>query len=284
MATSASSGDSLLHRLPAEKADLVRAAARVGYAAKGVVYLLIGALALMLVFGVGGEIVGAGGAFEHLAGKTWGSAVLIVLAIGLLCYSLWRWFQAAADPERKGNDAKGIATRFGYVCSGIVYAGFAVKALALVIGAASGSTDSATKWTARLMELPFGRYLAGAVAIGIAIAGVYQLVRGWKAKFMDELRTGEMSERQRTMAYWAGRAGFIARGVVYGIIAFLLMKAAIDYDPEKAAGVGEALVTLRDQTPGQIALAVVAAGLFLYGAFALFVLAPYRRVIAEGIA
>lgn len=268
------------------KGDFIEGLARVGYVAKGVVYLMIGGITVWLLVGPGNEsnepAVGPGEALGTLAGTGFGSVLLGLMALGLLAYAAWRWTQAALDPENAGSDAKGLAKRFGYACSGTVYAALALQCVLLILGAASDSgPDAATKWSRKLMALPFGHWVLGAIGVGIAIAGCYQLYRGWTKNFCDELKLDQMTDRQRTLSGYIGQAGFIARGIVYLIIAALAMKAAVASNAGTAGGIGEALTTLTKRTYGEVALAAVAGGLFLYGLFAVIVLAPYRRIRAE---
>ena len=263
--------------------DWIETLARFGYAAKGVVYMLIGGLAFQLAVGQGGEAVGPRGAIDNIAGGIIGKVILGLIALGLFGYSIWRFVQAAKDPENKGDDAKGIATRIGYACSGLVYALVGVEAVRLIFtaGGGGGGDDGAAHWTAKVMEWPFGRWLVGAVALGILGAGLYQLYRGYSAEFKKLLKSEEMSADELKWGERLGRAGFAARGVVYLLIGGFLLYAAIQSNPQQAKGIGGALNVLRETSYGPWVLAIVAAGLFAYGAFSAGILARYRRILGS---
>lgn len=255
--------------------------ARVGYAAKGIVYLLIGTLTTMLAFTPGKDAVGPKEALQMIADSTLTRALLGAVGVGLIAYSLWRWFQAAMDPENKGSDAKGLAQRGGYFCSGLAYFGIAVEAFRLMQGYGSGGGDSAEHWTGKVLGLPFGAWLVGIAAACVAGAGLYQFYRAYSAKFMKHLKRAEMSAKVEQVSKYLGRAGFAARGVVYLIIAGFLVDAAAATDAERAGGIGQALSSISNESYGPYLLCVVAIGLAAYGVFSLFVLAPYRRVLGD---
>ena len=262
------------------KEQAVEWVARVGYAAKGVVYLLIGVITLNLAFGPGRDAVGPKEALEFVAGTPFSQVLLGALVVGLLAYTAWRWTQAVLDPEHKGTDAKGLTMRAAYVCSGLAYAGIALNAALLLLDNDQGaSQSSAVKWTSEVMKLPLGTWLVGAAAAAMAGAGLVQFYRAYSAKFMTHLKTATMADKQQTVSCVLGRIGFAARGVVYLVIAWLLVKAALATDAEKAGGIGEALSSIASESYGPWVLLLVAAGLTAYGIFCLFVLSPYRRVL-----
>ena len=265
-------------------AEWIETLARVGYAAKGVVYVIIGALALDLAFGGGGEgdAVGPQGAVATLAEQPFGQVLLGLIAVGLLSYAVWRFVQAAKDPEKKGSDAKGTVTRIGYVCSGIAYTAIAIEAGRMILSGGGGGEDKgAAHWTARLMELPFGKWLVAAAGLAMAGAGIYQFYRGYSAKFDKLLKAEEMSEAELTWGRRLGRAGFMARGVVYAIIAGFLLVAAYQANPDKAVGIGGAIGYLQETGYGPWLLGLVAAGLFAYGIFSTAILARFRRILGS---
>lgn len=269
------------HRAAGHASSGIEILARVGYATKGVVYLLIGGLALMTVFNEGGGVGGGENAIQTIAAQPFGQILLIVTAIGLFGYALWRFVQSALDPEQEGTDGSGIAKRVGYAASGLMHAALGVLAfqMATGIGSSSGGGSQST-YIAKIMSEPFGRYLIGAIGIAFIAAGLYQAYKGYTAKFERELETSEMSQTERTWARRLGRIGYAARGVVFPIMGFFIVQAAIQYDPSQAKGLGGALSTLASQSYGMIILGVVAAGLFAYGIFQ-FVLAKYRRIPAH---
>ena len=142
--------------------------ARFGYATKGVVYIVVGALATMAATGFGGETTDTRGAMQTIETKPFGKIALGVVAFGLVGYVVWRLLQALADTEEKGTGLKGIAVRIGYACSGLVYAGLSFTAAKVLIDV--GDTDSSSevqqRWTERLMSMPYGSWL-------VELAGAY---------------------------------------------------------------------------------------------------------------
>ena len=253
---------------------------RVGYAAKGIVYTLLGVLAADAAFGSGGGPEGQTGALQELAGTSYGPALLWVLVVGLAAYGLWRFALAALDPERKGDDAKGLVTRAGYVVSGVAYLGLAYTAYQIVTGGGGGGGDAAEERTASVLGLPGGRWIVGAIALVVIGYGIYQFVRAYKVSFMDKLRLEGAAARNREWVRRAGRAGLAARGVVYVLIGGFLGQAAIQRDPDEAGGLDQALTTLQGQGYGPWLLGLVAIGLVLYGAYCA-VNAAYREYPAQ---
>lgn len=263
----------------AAHSDTVEKLARFGYAVKGVVYGLIGVLAVMAAFGSGGKTSGSRGVLRTIADGPFGQILIAAAAIGLFGYALWRFIQAFLDPDHKGSDAEGIVKRIGYFFSGVLYAGLGWAAARLLMGDGGGGGDSADTWTAKLMAQPFGVWLVGiggAITIGI---GLYQLYKAYKAEFLNKLKTGAMSATERTWAERSGRFGLTARGVVFGIIGVFLIQAALHANPEEARGLEGALDTLAAQPYGPYLLGLVALGLVAYGVYC-GVLARYRRIPA----
>ena len=254
--------------------------ARFGYAAKGVVYIIIGVLAAYAAFTTGGRTTDTRGALEEILSQPYGKYLLGAVAVGLVGYALWRFVQAVKDTESKGSGAKGIAVRIGYAVIGVIYAGLAFSAVQLVLGSGGQSSgDSSSKeWTATLLEQPFGQWLVGAVGLGFVIAAVSHFYKAYTAKFREKLMTSQMSENAQNFALRSGRFGLAARGVVFGIIGAFLIQAALHSNAGEARGLSGALTALGQQTYGQLLLGVVALGLVAYG-FYMLVLARYRRII-----
>jgi hypothetical protein len=256
--------------------------ARAGYVAKGSVYILIGVLALQAAAGAGGRTTGATGVLQVILHQPLGRWLLWLIAIGLAGYALWRLICAAIDPERRGGQGwRRAAVRLGYAGTAIVHAGLAWQAVRLALGQGGGGEDGqARSRTAQLLEAPFGAWLVGIVAIGIAGYGVAQLVKGFRPDAARRLHLDTLGPDERRIVLRAARAGLISRGVVFGLIATFLGRAALHHDPSEAGGLGHALRTLAHQPYAPIVLGAVAVGLAAYGAFQL-ALARYR-VIAAG--
>jgi hypothetical protein len=252
--------------------------ARFGYAAKGVVYIVVGALATLTALGMGGGTNGTQGAMRSIARQPFGRVMLGVVAFGLIAYVIWRWVQAITDADDKGTDAKGIALRLGYTGSGLVYAGLAYSAARIVFGAEEdGKPSAAESWTASVMEFPFGNWLVILGGLAVMGYGLYQCYKGYTEKFRKRLKAGEMSERGMRWAMRSGRFGFIARGIVFLIVGGILIQAAWHYDSSEAKGLDGALQLLVQQSYGKWLLGAVALGLVAYGLY-MIIEARYRRI------
>jgi len=254
--------------------------ARAGYAAKGVLYVVVGLLAGASAFGIGGRTTGSRGAFQSLIEQPFGKVLLGAVAFGLIGYSIFQFVRAIKDPENEGDDTKAWLKRAGFFLSGVIHASLFLAAMRLLFGGSSGSGGDdagAQSWTATIMEYPLGRWLIAAIGIGIIVYGVFQLVQAWKAKLDDQMVLDEMSQSTHSVIRKVCRFGMGSRGVVLGIIGALLIVAAWQYDSTEAKGLGGALATLERQPFGPWLVAAVALGLIAYGLYQ-FILSRYRRI------
>ncbi|HCF27565.1 MAG TPA: hypothetical protein DEV81_10290 [Cyanobacteria bacterium UBA11049] len=251
--------------------------ARFGYAAKGVVYGIVGLLAAQAAFGTGGQTTDTKGALQEIVRQPFGKVLLGVVAIGLFGYVLWQFVQAIKDPEHKGTDTKGILQRIGYAISGIIYAGLALSAVRIISGSGGGNSNSTQDWTARLLSQPFGQWLVGTVGAFIIGLGFYQFYKAFTAKFRKKLNLSELSDTEQKWVKAITRFGLAARGVVFCLIGFFLIQAARMSDAGEAGGLGEALETLAQQPYGAWLLGIVALGLIAYGIY-MVMQARYRRI------
>ena len=270
---------------PAEKsgedvAKWVVGLARAGYVAKGVVYCLVGLLAVLAAFGNRGEVTGSKGAIRNLLGQPFGVVLVSVLAIGLAGYALWCFVQAIKDPERAGGS--GFAKRIARFFRGVIHLSLVAAAFGMVTGRGSGGDgeSSAERYTAELMSMPLGQWLVGIVGACFVGYGLWQLARAWRADMDKMLSLGEMPPDARRPIVQMSRFGIGARGVVFGIIGIGLILAAWHIDPHEAMGVGGALNWLANQPYGPWLMAIVAAGLIAYGVYE-FVRARYRVIRAR---
>lgn len=238
-----------------------------GWLAKGILYLVLAVLALQVALGTpGGESADQQGALQELADRPFGAVLLAVMAAGLAGYGLWRLIDAALA---RSNDAKATAERVGHVLSGLIHLGLAVVAVRLLQGRGSQSGNAqAETLTAKVLDLPAGRWLVGLVGLAIAAVGAYFAKQGWERLFLDELDLTGAGPGERSLIERTGVLGNVARGVVFALIGWFLIRAAVQYDATEAKGLDGALRTLVDRPYGPLLLGIVAIGLAMYGAFA----------------
>jgi hypothetical protein len=249
--------------------------ARAGFVARGLVYAIIGVLALKLAFGHGGQLTNQQGALKTVAHQPFGTALLTLVAIGLGGYSLWRLVRAAIGHGPEGSDT-GVE-RLAALASGLAYGALCLLAIEILVSGHGSSSGSPKKATAGVFGWPGGTWIVGIAGVVMIAVALYQGYRGMTKKFLDDSKVEEMGPR---MKEWIGRLGLIghlARMVVFGLIGIFLIKAAVDYNSRAAVGLDGALAKIVHRSYGPLALGIVAAGLV---AFALYSLsdARYRKI------
>jgi hypothetical protein len=243
-------------------------AGRFGLAAQGVSYAIVAVLALLLAGGLGGQTADRPGALRTLADEPLGGALLVVLATGFAAYAAWRFANAFLDRDNEGEDAKGLGKRAGDLGKGVLYLALAFSVVRIIFGADEGGEKDTDRKTAGVLGWPLGRELVFAVALGVAVAAVWNVYRGLSRKFEEDLEVGT----SHSVRCWIGRiglVGLVARGVAFAIIAWFLAKAAYEFDPNEAVSLGGALAKLASVTWGHALLAAVAVGLLAFGLFGL---------------
>ncbi|TPE43145.1 DUF1206 domain-containing protein [Pontibacter mangrovi] len=255
--------------------------AKFGLIAKGVVYCLVGVVAFMAAFELGGkstESAGKSGIFKTIQDMPGGNVLLGLVAIGLLCYTLWRFTQAIKDTAHKGSDAKGMGQRLRFMFSGLVYGALAFLAARMVIGnSGGGSGDSRETLAAKLLEQPFGQWLVGILALGTIASGLYQIYYGYSGKYKKHVQSGGLKHEVEEQMIRAGKIGYVARGVVWLVIGYLFGRAALSARAKEAGGSSDAFQFLESGSYGSYILAAVALGLIFYGVF-MFMRAKYKPI------
>jgi Domain of Unknown Function (DUF1206) len=260
-----------------ERSTAFETLARAGFLARGVIYGIIGILAIKLAIGAGGKTTDQSGAMRTLAHQPFGKVLLVALAVGLAGYSLWRLMHALLGhgPERSDSGFERLAA----LGSGIAYGAMCAVAVEILLGSGGGSSGSshASKAAAGVLGWPGGTWLvglAGALFVGI---GLYQGYRGLSQDFLKDAKTEKMGSTTRHWYELLAVFGHLARAVVFGLVGIFLIKAAIEFDPSKAVGLDGALAKLAHQSYGSALLGIVAAGLIAFACFSL-VEARYRRI------
>jgi hypothetical protein len=262
-----------VHQAAREASPWIEKGARLGYAAKGIVYGLIGVLAFMAATGSGGKATDQRGAIDIIASQPFGQVLVAALGVGLLGYALWRLLQAAFNPENKKP-----FKRLGYAASGIAYGSLGIAALSTLAGDRASQSNSNGNVPSGLMAQPYGPALvmaAGLVIIGIGVAA---LVNAAKANFERVLKTQEMSPAQHKTAMTAGRIGIAARGVAFLLTGWFLIRAGLAHNSQKAGGLDEALRALAQAPYGPWLLGLMGLGLIAYAVY-MFVEARFRRMV-----
>jgi hypothetical protein len=249
---------------------------RLGMACAGLLYVIVGVLAIELALGAGGKATDRTGALHEIAQKSWGTVLLIVLAVGFGGYALWRFAVAVVGEKVETKEEFGWGKRLWYAARGAFYAFLCYTVVALLLGSGSSSGNEKGQ-TEAVFDWPGGRWLVGALGLGVFGWGLGSAYRGLSKKFKDDLRTEQMSPGVERWATRAGVAGYLARAVVFVLVGVFMIRAAVQYDPQEAVGVDGALQKLSDQTFGPLLLGAVAAGLVAFGLF-YFVRALYREV------
>ncbi|MEU9444091.1 DUF1206 domain-containing protein [Streptomyces sp. NPDC048304] len=256
-------------------------AARAGFAARGLIYLLVGVIALQIALGhdSDGRQADRGGALEELAGKPFGAALLWIAGAALAGMALWRLSEAVfggAGP--KGAKPSKRAAAAGR-CVFYALASFSVLSFAAGDrGSGSGSSDRRTHdVTAMVLSWPAGQWLVGIAGAAVVVAGLWISVRAMRRRFRDNLRTGAMSQRARRMTDLFGVVGGVARGVVFAVAGGFAVAAAVRHQPGRAKGMDDTLRSFRDLPAGPWLLALIALGLAAFGVFS-WCSARWRRL------
>jgi hypothetical protein len=249
--------------------------ARSGFVARGLIYGIIGILALKLALGVGGKTTNQQGALKTIAHQPFGRWLLILVAIGLAGYGLWRIVHAGLGHGPESSDSR--FDRIAALASGLVYIGICAFAVELLLGSGAGNSGSPHKATAGVFGWPAGTWLVGIAGVVLIGVGLYQGYRGLTRAFLDDSKTEEMTPAGRKGFEWLGVFGHLARMVVFGLVGVFLIKAAVDFNPKAAIGLDGALAKLANHSYGSFLLGVVAAGLIAFGLYSLAD-ARYRRI------
>ena len=240
--------------------------ARAGLTARGVIYILIGWVAVLVALGQSSQEADQRGALELLAGKPYGLVSLWLLGVGFAAYSLWRLSEAAfgvtAEPPGAGPRLKSLGRA-------VLYAGFAYLTFSVISGTRHSQSRQQQDMTATAMGNTVGRWLVGIVGLAVVIIGLVVVSEGVRRKFMKYLRTWQMSPRTRRVIELLGMVGTIARGLVFTLAGVLVISAAVTHKASQSGGIDKALLTLRNQPLGEFLMLLAALGLAVFGIYGL---------------
>lgn len=247
---------------------------RLGWFAKGVIYVLAGVLALSVVgrsFGwsganANGNEASPTGAIKEVAQSRGGPLLLIVLAGGMFLYAAWR-LVTVLFPGR--TDAEEMVKRLGYLISAILYVTLGITAISLsqTRNAKADGNKTVSDITARFMSNNAGRWSIGIIGVIVIATGLYRIFKGMKVDVTEDINMGGMSPVRARWTRRLGSIGEIGRGVALGLIGFFLIRAAADFDAAEATGLDGALRRLALESWGELVVAGIGLGLVAYGLF-----------------
>jgi hypothetical protein len=240
---------------------------RLGYVAKGVVYVVIGFLATQAAVGIGGRTTDTRGALRTIGEAPLGKVALGILMIGLFGYAAWRLISALTDAERRGDEPTSIALRVGEAVRGLVYGSLAVWTFRYLT--ANADTGNPTRsMTDRALDMPAGRWIV--VAAGLTVIGYafWQLYKAVSDKFLKRLDLSSCRDQTKNWVIWLGRFGIAARGIVFGMLGALITRAGWTYNSSRV-GIDQSLDALAGAPSGSVVFGTVAAGLIAFGIFEL---------------
>jgi hypothetical protein len=252
--------------------------ARAGYAARGVVYVVIGFLAVLAAFGRS-ETPDTKGALEALMAQPFGTVLVWLIALGLVAFALWRVVQALRDTDDHGSGGKGLAIRAGLLLGALSYLAVAALAASMVttMKLREGGGDPSGGWLAAINGAGLAWLAVYVVAAVLFAVGAAHIVKGWRAGFEKYFRCAEDVMRWlRPLA----RFGLIARGLVFIILAGLIFRGGLAYDAESQPGLGDALRAVQGYAFGWFVFLAIALGLVAFGLYSLAE-ARYRHVSAD---
>ncbi len=241
---------------------------RFGFVIRGLIYAIIGVLALQLAVGAGGATATPSSAIALIGRQPLGKYLLVVVVAGLAGYSLWGFVRAILDPLGRGTSAKGLLDRAGFLFSAVSYGLLLIPTVMALMNKPTSSAASSTPGVpASLLSGPYGKWLIVAFGLFWIAAGVGQLVTAYVAHFTRDLKTGSMSAQEVKAATWLGRIGFAARGIVFGLIGVIILQTAFAVGARQAQGFDGALAALAHAPYGEVLLGAIAIGLILFGAY-----------------
>ncbi|HEX4867714.1 MAG TPA: DUF1206 domain-containing protein [Acidimicrobiales bacterium] len=258
--------------------------ARVGFVARGFVYLIVGVIALQIAWSTdASNEASKDGALREIAQRPGSGPLLIALAVGLVGYMLWRLSEAAWGKRDETDERKRTLKRLGSAVKAAIYGAFLVSTIQFIRqgpdagGKSRGGQGPEDSWTAKALDLPGGRILVGIAALVLIGAAGWIAYRGLAQKFEKRLDTSTMSPAMGRAVDVVGTVGLASRGAIVGLAGFLLLRAALDYDPTKASGVDATLRVVAQQTYGKVLLTVIAIGIMAYGLYS-WAEARYRQL------
>jgi hypothetical protein len=256
---------------------VLAALARIGLVAYGAVYLLIGWLALQLAWGGGTDkSADLSGALRTLAQQPMGKFLLCSVAVGLVALGLWQASEAVCGYRTRASTVR-IRKRFVSGCLAATYGGLGFSATRVALGSATSSSHAERRATTGVLAWPGGRVILVLAALVIIAVGVFELVKGLRRSFSEEVDRSSMAPEFREVVTRLGQAGYVAKGMALGLMGSLLGYATLTFDRQKAPGLAGTLQAILVQPFGRFLLTAMAAGFLAFGLFGMLQ-ARYRRM------
>ncbi|MGH4124255.1 MAG: DUF1206 domain-containing protein [Clostridium sp.] len=255
--------------------------ARVGFATRGLIFFIMGILALLLAFGIGGKTTDQQGTIANIGKQPEGKILLWLFLIGLICYSSWGLIQVVVNPFNKENDTKGISARLGYLFGAISYSFLAIPTFSLLTGGSKpahvGKQAAQTQnYVAKILDMPFGQWIIVVIAIIVISVGIFQVCKGFMPLFGCHLDLIKLNTFQLKWVKGFGRFGTISRGFVIVSVGIFLAIAAYTSNSNEAKGFDSALMSLIHQSYGRWLIGIIALGLTSLGIYALLIALFFR--------
>jgi hypothetical protein len=261
----------------AEFSPQMEAVTRLGYGVRGLIYIIMGLLAVQVALGKGGALASPLGAIAKIGKQPAGMVLLWVVLFGLVSYSLWGVVRAVMDPLHKGRDMKGLLARFGFLVSAFGYAILVLPTYRYITGASQTANGSQTqKFFTSIMAMPWGRWAIGILGLAVLAGGLYQIYLAFKAGFDRQFQIYALTTKEVKLAANVGRFGTAARGVVLAVVGGLISLSAYQSNPGQPVGMDTALATLLHQSYGIWLLGIVAVGLIAFGVYSMLSAAWFR--------
>jgi len=238
--------------------------ARLGFVSKALIYAVVGGLAVAAAARAGGRVTDTSGALRFILRQPYGQVLLIVLAVGLCGYALWRVLDAYYDPDHHGRSFTGLAVRVGHAIRGSVYGALGIEAFRLARGLRGSTGREAQLWTARVMDVPFGEWLIGIFGLIVVFVGLTEVWCSLTARLDKSIDLGRIPRAWRSAAVNVSRFGVGARGVIIVVLGMFLVKAAVAHDPSEVHSTRQSMLELANAVSGQWMLAAIGAGLIAY--------------------
>lgn len=264
--------------MPRPSVKTVRMLARFGCISIGMVYCLVGVLALLNLFRITNAEADEEGIMQFVLDLPLGEVMLGIIGVGLAGYIIWRFYEAITDPYEMGNDWKSIITRIGIASTGVAYGTIAYAALQELRGV--NNEDGQEQMVAEVLQWDLGPWLIGLAALPALVSAGAQFYYGASNAFTRRLNTESLSEDKENVVFWLGKIGYFARGIILLVICLFFIKAALHEDPSEIGNTDAAFDFIGRGWVGHSFFVIVALGTISYGLF-MFTFSMFYRFEKE---